>query len=193
MEAVKVDDYRTLTIVRDEFPENPRDWDNVSVMVCFHNRYALGDKHDYKPEDFAGWDELEEQIKKDNDVAAIFPLYIYDHSGISLGISKDYPYNDPWDAGQVGFVYVTKDVIKKELGAKRVAKKELEWARARIIGEVEEYNRYLLGDIWGFEIKNDKGDVLDSCFGFFGDDPRINGMYDHFDTATKRAIEPIDF
>ena len=32
---------------------NPRANDNLGVMVCFHRRYNLGDKHDFKePEDF---------------------------------------------------------------------------------------------------------------------------------------------
>lgn len=33
-----------LRIEHDEFPESPRDWDNVGTMVCWHNRYNLGDE-----------------------------------------------------------------------------------------------------------------------------------------------------
>lgn len=43
-------------VVRDDFPENPREWDSESMlnhMVCFHSRYNLGDEHDYdEPRDF---------------------------------------------------------------------------------------------------------------------------------------------
>ena len=45
--------------------ESPREWDNFGTMICFHKKYNLGDKHDFKtPEDFTndiinkfyGWD-----------------------------------------------------------------------------------------------------------------------------------------
>jgi hypothetical protein len=52
--AVKTSGRYTLKIVIDEDPPNPReDRDNLGRMVCWHKRYSLGDKHDYKePEDF---------------------------------------------------------------------------------------------------------------------------------------------
>src|SRR6187402_3409459 len=43
----------TLEIISDDDPMSPREWDNIGTMVCFHKRYTLGDKHDYKePQDF---------------------------------------------------------------------------------------------------------------------------------------------
>ena len=27
--------------------DDPRSWDNIGTMVCFHSRYNLGDKHYY--------------------------------------------------------------------------------------------------------------------------------------------------
>ena len=38
----------TLFLMPDSDPVNPRvEWDNFGTMVCFHSRYALGDKHNY--------------------------------------------------------------------------------------------------------------------------------------------------
>lgn len=38
-----------LQVMYDEEPLNPRtDYDNFGHMVCWHSRYNLGDKHDYK-------------------------------------------------------------------------------------------------------------------------------------------------
>ena len=42
--------------------DNPRDWDNLGTMVCFHKRCCLGDKHDYNSDNYSSWDEME----KDN-------------------------------------------------------------------------------------------------------------------------------
>lgn len=37
----------TLTVHRDEDAESPRKWDNISTMICWHDKYTLGDKHNY--------------------------------------------------------------------------------------------------------------------------------------------------
>ena len=36
-----------LIVKRENYPDNPRNWDNIGTMVCFHSRYDLGDKHYY--------------------------------------------------------------------------------------------------------------------------------------------------
>ena len=36
--------------------------------------------------------------------------------------------------------------------------------------EVKTYDQYLTGDVWGYIIEDDSGEVLDSCWGFFGHD-----------------------
>ena len=33
-----------LKIIRDTDPADPREWDNLGTMVCFHSRYNLGDE-----------------------------------------------------------------------------------------------------------------------------------------------------
>ena len=35
--------------------------------------------------------------------------------------------------------------------------------------EVESYNDYLTGNVWGYEIVDEDGDILESCWGFVGD------------------------
>jgi hypothetical protein len=45
----------------------------------------------------------------------------------------------------------------------------LEKARALLISEVEFYNDYLTGNVYGYEHVNTAGEVIDSCFGFIGD------------------------
>ena len=47
-----------LEIFDDLDPTNPREFDNLGTMVCFHSRYILGDKIDLKSSDFSSWEEL---------------------------------------------------------------------------------------------------------------------------------------
>ena len=92
----------TLRIVQDEDPVNPRlDFDNLGKMICFHKRYNLGDEHNIDPVDFNGWDDMAVHLTKAHDAAVILPLFLYDHSGITLQTS---PFSCPWDSGQIGFI-----------------------------------------------------------------------------------------
>ena len=161
-----------LEIVQDTDPMNPRkEWDNLGTMVCFHKRYDLGDKHDYRTEDYDGWDELKEGIETNEGEIVILPLYLYDHSGITISTSS---FDCRWDSGQVGFIFVSKYKILKEYGKEM----DTETIEKYLEGEVETYDQYLTGDVWGYRVYEietcDKGhehkNEVESCWGFYGHD-----------------------
>jgi hypothetical protein len=154
-EEEKVGKY-TVKVIQDEDPLNPRkDFDQAAHMICFHRRYNLGDKHNMDVE------ELEELCKR-KDVYSL-PLYLYDHSGITMSTG---PFSCRWDSGQVGRIYITREEYLKCWGGKRVNKKKVyEHLRA----EVEEYDQYLTGEVYGYHIEDETGECIDSCYGFFGD------------------------
>ncbi len=148
-----------LTIRPDDDPLNPRrDFDNLSRMICFHGRHRLGDPHSWdSPDDFRQGMRGEAYLE--------LPLYLYDHSGITMRTTA---FSCPWDSGQVGVIIFEREKVLAEFGGKRLTaarrKKAFELMRA----EVETYDQYLTGDIWDVRIENDKGDILDSCSGFYG-------------------------
>lgn len=79
---------KRINILQDECPENPRDWDgNLTEMICIHSRYDLGDNHDLRHEDFNSWEEIEAHLLDTEDIIAIKPVYLYDHSGLSISSS----------------------------------------------------------------------------------------------------------
>lgn len=119
---------RVAEVATDPEPENPRDFENDCVFVCFHRRYTLGDKTDYKSSAYSGWAGLKAAIIKDHAPMAIQPLYMLDHSGLAFSIE---PFGDPWDSGQVGLIYVPK----KKFRTRKLAEQAIE-------REVEEYNLY---------------------------------------------------
>ena len=55
--------------------------------------------------------------------------------------------------------------------------------------EVAVYNQYLHGEVYGFTL-TDKGtgEIIDSCWGFFGENPQSNGMADHFPPVYREEI-----
>lgn len=155
----------TLEIIQDSDPENPRTaYGNLGTMTCFHRRYRLGDKHDIKHEDFNSWDELEQYLIESGKAEVILPLYLYDHSGITISTT---PFNDRFDSGQVGFVWISLETIENEAPDGVNA---LEWAKDQLLAEVLTYDQFLTGDVWGYVIKDSHGDEVDSCWGFYGED-----------------------
>lgn len=148
----------TLKIEQDMDPMNPREWDNVGTLVCFHNRYDLGDK---KPPECADVEDAKayaEQVVKAGGV--VLPLYLYDHSGITISCA---PFSCPWDSGQIGFIYATAEKIKAEGITPEQAVKNLQ-------SEVEVYDQYLIGDVYGFILEDEDGEHVASCWGFYGEE-----------------------
>jgi len=180
-DAVETIEEQTFTayIEHDEYVPNPRkEWDCFGTMICFHGRYDLGDEHNLgiSTDNFSSWDELEEYLVAEEDAAVILPLYLMDHGGISISTRS---FNDPWDSGQVGFIFCTREDIRREFNLKRVSPQALEKARRILESEVKVYDQFLRGEVYCVAVVNDKTEeVVDSCCGFFG-----------YDWAEKEARE----
>jgi hypothetical protein len=181
-----------LEIYQDEVAMDPREWDNVGTMVCWHNRYNLGDKHEFNnPEEFRTYFS-----KKKNKVLCVLPLYLYDHSGITMSTA---PFSCPWDSGQVGWIYTTREQINK-LGIKLPRKRET-WKQKLqeyLEAEVEVYDQYLTGDVYMFlkytlETCEHCGTVLhadeDSGGTFYGSKWEENGLFDAANWPPKSAVK----
>lgn len=165
----ETEDYRghKIKVYQDPDPPNPRDknyQDNFGTMVCFHKRYVLGDEgHGINKDDFSSWDELEAYLIKEVGAAVILPLYLYDHSGITMNTRG---FNCPWDSGRVGFIYATRQNIRDNYGVKRIWKGTIDRAKELLEGEVKEYDRYLTGQVYGYMIEDADGEDVDSCWGY---------------------------
>lgn len=139
----------TIEIHADDSPESPREWDNFGTMVCNHRRYNLGD--------------IKGDMEDVPEGAITLPLYLYDHSGLSMSTGTAYPYCLP-----VGAIYVTREDALREFSAKRITKEVREKAEQLLRNEVETYDQFLRGDVYGYVVKDDEGNDMDSCWGFFG-------------------------
>ena len=128
--------------------DNPRSWDNLGKMVCFHRRYDLGDKHDYNHNDYNGWEEMKNAIIKEEDVCVILPLYLYDHSGITMSSS---PFSCRWDSGQVGWYFVSKKKVREGYGVKKITQSLIDKVTEVLESEVKTYDMYLTGELYAEE------------------------------------------
>lgn len=184
------ENYR-LEILPDDSGESPRQWDNLGTMVCWHSRYNLGDEHGYgEPADFeAEWNPSN---------AIILPLFLYDHSGLSMSTGS---FRDPWDSGQVGYVYVPLAKVRAEWNVKRISKRTREKAIACLQAEVSTYDDFLRGNVYGFDLQRLEWDPasdapvvsesVDSCFGFYGTDWKNNGLAEHLPDGARDLVNAL--
>lgn len=167
IETKRIGNY-LIEIHYDTNPSNPRtEWDNLTTMVCGHKRYDLGDKDTgYNTDNYDSWGEMKEAIIKEEKPLAIKPLYMYDHSGITIATKQ---FRCPWDSGQIGWVFITKKK-QEEMGTPDDLLLEA------LEGEVETYDQYLRGDVYGYKIYkiekcslgHEHKEHVDSCWGFYG-------------------------
>lgn len=162
-------------LCQDDEPGDPRtEWDNMATMACWHSRYKLGDKQPSEDgetflrnlaSDYT--DKDTDEMKPDKvwaiieDHYFILPLFLYDHSGITMSTSSGrFSAADSagWDWGQVGWIYMTKEKAKQEMSRKvgkkfvpikRFTQEDTNRAFDILRGEVETYDMYLTGDVYG--------------------------------------------
>jgi len=158
---------KRLEIYFDNDPQSPREWDNLGTMYCFHRRYNFGDTHDLTLDEAKKIEDSKDYIS--------LPIYIYDHSVQTI---KTTPFSCPWDSGKLGFIAVSKEKVRKQYGWKVITKKRKEQIKQYLLGEVETYDTYIRGDVYGFTLfENDV--ETDSCWGFFGSDHKASGLFDN--------------
>ena len=85
----------------------------------------------------------------------MLPVYLYDHSGLSMNTGG---FGCPWDSGQVGWIY---EFLDPEEGAEvqPCGKTLREIYAERLSSEVETYSSYLEGDVYGYKVF-DTGDTF---------------------------------
>lgn len=167
-----------VRILQDEDPESPRTWGNLGVMACWHRRYNLGDI--MPEEDPSNW--LKENAPKGS---IVLRLTLIDHGGITMLVG---PPTDRWDSGNVGYIVVTPEQMRKEYGVKRISAKLRKQVEQQLIGEVEIYDEYLRGNVWGYVVEGGKDDG-ESCWGFLGSDSTtLLAMQDHVSPETQVAM-----
>ena len=167
----------TIEIHYDTDPINPReDYDQLGVLVVPRgNRYLSGDEKGLEKfmaavsklpdaEDDMDLKKALELADKSDDIVTL-PVYMYAHSGVTINTTG---FSCPWDSGQAGFIFTTQERMKELVGADE---KEFKRRAAEMLkGEVETFDKFITGEIYGFITKDPDGEEVDSCWGFYGED-----------------------
>lgn len=189
-----------LTMNIDECAESPREWDNVCKIVSRSGNWDISDKGwtmthsefveylhgllDKKCPEIKGLTDAEniadcECVKK---YILCKPVYMYDHSGQTISLT---PFGDRWDSGIAGFIFCTKEDIKKNC-TDVTNKNWLEIAEKVMSSEIDIYDDYIRGAVYCYCLEEahtvehkdltsgnkwvtSEFEVVDSLCGFYGD------------------------
>lgn len=235
-----------IRLEHDDDPPNPREYDVVGTMCCWHRRYTLGDEQPEVSDDEHlrhialaeckeevhklelrvnsairrvrdwghAWDRtINEAFEKRTEKLAdktlkeqfiILPLYLYDHSGITMRTSA---FSCGWDSGQVGFIHCSLKKAQHEWGTPDSAargwdgeadyplkddgsKHTLREAAEKFLkGEVKTYDEYLTGDTVGYIAEDPDGEQIDSCWGFYPDEGPYAKRWDYPLGEARAAVD----
>lgn len=136
----------------------------------------LTEKYDVWPLNSQQIQELNQALMSQIEKAyVVLPVYLLDHSGLAMSTTD---FNDRWDSGQVGIIFVSNEKIKEEYEVDFIEPVLRLQVEERLKEEVAEYDAYLRGECYCFELYED-GELVHSCGGFTG----------AFDKAVKDMVE----
>ena len=156
----------SVEIFYDQFADSPREWDNSTKFVMFHNRYKLPNEIGIDHNHYLSWSEMQEALEKD--YKNVHKVYMYDHSGVALSLSS---FGDRWDSGQVGFI-VTDN-------------KSPEASLVDAMQELESYSHWLNGETFGVSVFEDT-ELVDTNLGYHGYNHETSGLKDELGSYLSR-------
>lgn len=173
----------------DNSGNSPREWTNNGYFITVDSRYNSPDKNEELQsiikeggECCNSQQEHIDYIKKNysEKILAIYPVVKYEHSGISysLGTVKGFDYSNN------GF-YIVTEKTAKETGVKpkdfeKVAKQELEL-----------YNNWCNGEVYGFIAEDEYGNDIGSCWGFYSTDDAISDAKGNIDYYIENILPKV--
>lgn len=207
----------TIRLEADDNPGNPRkEFDHAGTVVCWHNRYNLGDEkpRDDSPTDFIlrladpffeakarllgvdtdDYNDYHDQLGI-NDEEAYDQAHDYVHQNYVILPLYLYDHGGiTISTGKFSCPWDSGQVgyiyISIEQARKEWSSDTLEEVISRatkyLEGEVSEYDAYLRGDVVGCIAEDEEGDEIDSCWGYYPDE---KGNHDYAIEEAKSSID----
>lgn len=189
----RVAEYKyTLVVDHSDWAENPREWDNLGTFVSYDRNTSAADETHNDPrqvlielvdqcvlgfeqqlldkDESPSLDALLEMVEK---YYVILPVYKYEHSGVAYNTTG---FSCSWDSGQMGFIYVAKDQLRKEYDWNRITSKRRKQVEDRLSAEIKVFSQWASGDVYDYQLyyhdveeSYDSVEAQDSCSGFYHD------------------------
>ena len=158
----------TLSIVKDDNAPDPRlEPSRISHMVCVHPRYRLGDERGLI-------DPVIIKCVEEDKNMLVLPLFLSETNVLHISTVD---FQAAFTSSCIGIAYISKETALAKLGASN--SDWMEKAKAQILTEVKEYDNYLSGNVFGYQLFDADGGIVDACWGFTGDTLEQNGILEN--------------
>lgn len=159
-----------VNVVYDTSPEDPRDWDNLGTLLTWSHRYRSPDTNPFNtPAEF-------ERVIGDSPDYVVLPVYKYEHGAVAYSTRSfiGRAHHAEWDSGQVGYIYASKKTIREWFGWKTLTQERRERVELALHNEVEDFSNYANGNVYGYMVVNEDGEIVKSCWGYYDVDECLN-------------------
>ena len=134
------------------------EWDNWYEWAIYNNLHE---------------DIREKLLNEFYDKYIVQSVHLYDHSGICLNTSG---FSCPWDSGQIGYIYVSKDKVREEFGWKNITKQRIARIEGYLQNEIEILSLWAENRVYYFVATCNLCGKEDSCGGFYGENWKENDL-----------------
>ncbi len=177
-EAYRREDGWFVTIEQDMCPDDPRQYDDLSLMV-FYDRDLRGD-HD-RVDDILRMQCRTElgrnQIRRAGGL--VYPVRCYEHGSYAFALGKapeQWP-DQQWDVRTLGAMVAHGSAIRKQYDVQRITKRIRDMACGRMEAALRQYQDYLNGSVYHYTLWDREWDYHEGCGGFYGYDHWKSGLY----------------
>lgn len=154
------------TVYYDPYPISPDDWDMLGTIYSGHRDY---NPQRHKMDEIIWFDE-DGHWHVDSDYIFV-RIYFYEHSGLTIWSNRE-PQRYGWDSGLFGIYAVHKDKAVKEFGD--VSNPDnYERVMKCLEDEVEAWDLYYRGEVFGYEVCDENDACVESCWGFYGEPEEV--------------------
>ena len=191
----------------DQYATCPRgQYDNLGTILISPHKAHWVASHDATVDTsiplgnspYEHWENLRrEQLQlKKSDIAVAYPITKYEHGEIYLSLGCE----SGLDYAALGFVYVTKETLRKWYGVKRITKSIIGRAESCLQAELAMLTAWLNGECYGWCIKEyaltddldwEELGILDDCWGYFDQEQALDDMKDMLNQLTKNQCEEV--
>lgn len=172
----------TVTIYSDTDAENPSDWD-VWRMCPFSNKYVGSvNPYDYvsSVDRYGDVIPVNGGIRRKLETGTAFIVSCYQHSGCCYSL-KGYGMQCPWDTTQVAGILLAHSY--------RDLPKGFEARRKSAMRFLELYNSWANGNVYGFFVEDEKGELGASHCGYYTPEDLFEDLEDEVELGAELEFQ----
>ena len=143
------------------------DWDDLGD----HLGTIYSNHRNWNPDEHNVDEILDEENRPDSENYVYVPIWMYEHSGVTIHASVRNPYSCPWDSGCAGLIACSKEKILKEYG--NLSEETIQKVKDVMVSEIHELDLLYQGEVYGYIViyvgEDGEEEEIASCWGFISE------------------------